>query len=173
MHSWRVILLKFCAPEQCSGYDFDEPWDGPHNRRLHDRAPEFLQCPSRRPSGNTSYVLVTGPGTLFAKGRDATMSEITDDPAHTLLLAEVSSTDINWLEPRDLDTATMSFRIDDETRPAISSSHPEGPAVGFANYRVHRLSPDGADPERIKALTTIAGGEPVDLSPLIDATKRD
>ena len=85
----------------------------------------------------------------------------------------MANSDINWLEPRDLDTATMSFQIDDDSRAGISSPHPEGAAAALANFRVCSLTPQHADAETIKASTTIAGGEPLDLSQLTGVMKRN
>ena len=62
MHSWRVLILPWL--EQKAIYDqyrFDEPWDGPNNRKLHDLIVSPYACPShpgRRDS--TSYVTVVG-----------------------------------------------------------------------------------------------------------------
>jgi hypothetical protein len=84
-----------------------------------------------------------------------------DGPENTILLAEISNSDIHWMEPRDLRADEMSFTINDPTRPSISSPHSRGPAVVFADsiraYRIDR----SLRPETLKALTTIAGGEPV------------
>ena len=60
--------------------------------------------------------------------------------------------------PRDLDTATMSWVIDDPSRPGLSSLHHAGPGILFADGIVRRLGtsfPSGT----LRALTTIAGGE--------------
>src|SRR5262245_23624397 len=35
-HSWRVLLLPYLGYEELyKQYDFNEPWDGPNNSRLH------------------------------------------------------------------------------------------------------------------------------------------
>ncbi len=55
MHSWRVLLLPFLGQQALyDDYRFDEPWDGPHNALLHERASEaltnYFSCPSDRSS---------------------------------------------------------------------------------------------------------------------------
>jgi hypothetical protein len=54
-HSWRVLILPFLAEANSTGraaiikayesYSFDEPWDGPSNRKLVDQIPEVYRCP--------------------------------------------------------------------------------------------------------------------------------
>jgi hypothetical protein len=48
MHSWRVLMLPFIDHVQVyDEYDFAEPWDGPHNRKLADRIySDMFHCDS-------------------------------------------------------------------------------------------------------------------------------
>jgi hypothetical protein len=70
-YSWRVALLPFL--EQAAlyrEYRFDEPWDGPNNRRLAETRVPVFQCPSETArSANTSYFALVGPGTVFENRR--------------------------------------------------------------------------------------------------------
>lgn len=54
----------------------------------------------------------------------------------------------------------MPLAIDDSRGPAISSTHPDGPAVLFADGAVFRISP-AIDPPTLRAVITIDGGEEV------------
>jgi hypothetical protein len=49
LHSWRVLLLPFMDYAGIyADYRFDEPWDGPNNRRLRDRLDSLdniYRCP--------------------------------------------------------------------------------------------------------------------------------
>src|SRR5437016_5175694 len=37
-HSWRVLILPFIEQQRLyNEYNFDEPWDGPNNRKLASR----------------------------------------------------------------------------------------------------------------------------------------
>src|SRR5262249_40592874 len=47
-HSWRVLLLEFLDHELYAKYRFDEPWDGPNNRKLESRMPSYYACPADR-----------------------------------------------------------------------------------------------------------------------------
>lgn len=74
MHSWRVLLLPFLGDDENAiykAYRFDEPWNGPHNRRLAERMPAVYRCGwiLDRKSTETSYVVVVGPRTAFPGSR--------------------------------------------------------------------------------------------------------
>jgi len=164
MHSWRVLILPFLEQSVLyNAYDFAEPWDGPNNRLLIDRIPSPYNCPSRGAGrGLTSYVAIVGPDTAFPHASIRKSTDIRDGTSRTILGGEVSNIGIVWTEPRDLDVATMSWAIDDPARPGLSSFHDRGPAVAFVDGYIRRLG-TFRPPGTLKALTTIDGGEPVDL----------
>lgn len=101
------------------------------------------------------------------------MSDFTDGLENTILLVEIQNSDIHWMEPRDLDWRTMSFQVNDPRLPSISGPHPAGPVVVFGD-RIHgfRLS-STLKPETLKALLTIAGGEPVTKNSLEVFSQQD
>ena len=113
----------------------------------------------------------------FSRPKWIELSDIHDGPDTTILVAEVADSKIMWTEPRDLDVRTMSFVIDDPTRPSISSDH-GSPNVLFADASRMRLdatvfpnlarngSAGSVDPELVRAMTTIQGGETLDRSEL-------
>lgn len=162
MHSWRVLILPFLnEPELYKKYRFDEPWDGPHNRSLSGQMPAAFRCPDA-PEGalDTNYAVVGGPGTIFPDDhKNITLTDIPDGTAETILLVEIATGSIPWMEPRDLNIETMSFHINDPRQPCISSPHPRGPGVAFADritaYRIRK----SFDPVTLRALVTIDGGE--------------
>lgn len=164
MHSWRALILPFMDREElATQYRYNEPWNSPHNQNLAESsAPFFFRCPSQPSSATscyTNYVLVTGEGTVFPPGRTTKLEDIEDPLEETLLLVEITGTDIQWSEPRDMDVETMSLRINDPQRPSISSKHPWGPVTAFADGSVRRLT-ESMKPETIRAFTTMNGGEP-------------
>lgn len=178
MHSWRVLLLPFMDQNDLyAANDFNEPWDGPNNRHLADRTPSIYLCacdPHRRQwnpwterytsSSNapmTSYVLVTGKGTAFDGSTAATLDDNADGLEKTLLAVEIADSDIHWMQPRDLPIDQMSFRINDPTaKHAIRSNHLGGANVVFANAAA-RFIPSDLQPQTVRALLTINGGEDV------------
>ncbi len=133
--SWRVAILPFIEEEALyRQIKLDEPWDGPNNRRLNALCPSNFRCPGhfdRTGEGYTNYLAVVGPRTLFpGDGKARQRSEILDDPASTLMVVESANSAINWMEPRDLEWDRMSFRLNDPSRPSISSRHHSGSYPG-------------------------------------------
>jgi hypothetical protein len=179
MHGWRTLILRFVdhAPLY-DQYHFDEPWNGPHNRTLHEKINVSTRgCPSDpevyRAAAGTSYAAVVGPDTAWPGDRAMMLAHITDDPENTILLVEVSPAFTNWFEPRDLDFESMSFRINDPDQPSLSSHHATEPSWPWGNPvpYVHVLMVDGSvkrlpvstPPETIRSLLTVAGGEKIDV----------
>jgi hypothetical protein len=108
MHSWRVLILPFIEQRPLyEQYDFEQPWDGPENRRLLAHMPYVYQCPSdarskQRSSEWTSYVAVVDPRTAWPGSTSAKLSDFTGGTANTILVLEDQSQEILWMEPRDL-----------------------------------------------------------------------
>jgi prepilin-type processing-associated H-X9-DG protein len=164
MHSWRVQILPFMEEKALHDqYRFDEPWDGPNNRKLHDIAIPVFRCPSERAGAetDTSYFAVIGPGTAWGKDRSTTFGDITDGASRTIMVVEVANSGIHWMEPRDLHVLQMAPGINPKSGQGISSAHVAGANILFADGAVHFLAED-LPPEKIKAMLTIAGGEEVD-----------
>lgn len=166
MHSWRVLILPFMEQNALySAYNFSEPWDGPSNRKLLNSMPPIYSCPSRNPgvaTNLTSYVAVTGPGTAFPDGRTVAFQDIKDGTSYTVIAVEIENVDIPWTEPRDLDVRTMSFRVNDPKHAGVSSRHPGGANITFADGG-KRFLREGVTPGELRAQFTIDGGEKIDV----------
>ena len=62
-HSWRVLILPFLEEHALyRAYHFDEPWDGPNNRRLLDRMPAAYACSDRPGTTYTGIAAYHGAG---------------------------------------------------------------------------------------------------------------
>jgi len=169
-HSWRVVLLP--AHELAPLYEkyrFDEAWNSPHNRALADGLPigmsgivPMYHCPMDRDSDrlDTSYVRVVGPDTASPGPTPLRLKDFDDGSSHTIVVGEMSESEIHWMEPRDLHFEDMSFRINDPRGNCIRSRHPGVANVAFADGTVRSLS-EGIDAELLKGLLTPAGGEDV------------
>lgn len=166
MTSWRILLLPYL---ELGGlydqYDFNQPWDTPTNQRIAVPAPSVYRASldSRSPPGDTSYVVVQGPGTAFVDAEALTQDDLQQYGAsQRVLLVEMHESGIQWLEPRDLHIDQMSFTINDPSRPSIRSKSRRGAAVGMADGSVHWLVPD-TTPSAVEALLLGRSAEALNL----------
>lgn len=172
MHSWRVLLLPFLEQRNLyEKYRFDEPWNGPNNRRLLDQLSGGpYECPSDpRGAGQgpkwTSYVAVVGPHTAWGATRGRRLSELPDGAANTVMVVEYQGNPIAWLEPRDLE---LNEALSVLTSPAPDKAglhrsedfffeYLHGRHVGCADARVHFVY-QGVGQDVWSALLTIDDG---------------
>lgn len=166
--SWRTPLLAhFSGGLVWSMYRPYESWKSPHNLALAAKfagKTSFLACPNAPDAQQralASYVMVVGPLTLSSGKTYAPPAAILDGWQRTIAVAELADTDILWSEPRDLPWNSMSWLINDRAQPSVSSHHPGGAQVVFIDAHSQFLS-NRTDPVALRALFTIAGGEPVD-----------
>ena len=125
--SWRVLILPFLEHgDLYSQIKLDEPWNSPHNIRLAPLMPDVYRCPAdaNAKDGETSYVAVTGPETLWPGAQSRRLSD-TRATVETILLVEAADLGISWMEPRDMpfDAAADVAR---GTKPGIAFRHPCG-----------------------------------------------
>ena len=162
MRSWRVAILPYMEESVLHDqYDYDEPWDGPNNSTLADLMPQIFRCPSDVQSGlgETSYVMVTGEGTVGGEPNEAVrFPDIMDGTSNTIMVVEVTGAGIHWMEPRDLTIDEIMAGINDPSGSGICSDHPGGAIVLLADGSVRFLS-DSIDMELLKSLLTRDEGE--------------
>jgi prepilin-type processing-associated H-X9-DG protein len=163
LYSWRVLLLPYLGQQDLyDRYHLDEPWDSENNRAVTDLAVELFQCPAQpdTKSPTTNYVMVVGPHTISNGRQSRTVTEITDGLANTIMLVEVADSDTYWAEPRDLQFDKLSFAVNGGKRQQISSYHRRGVNVAFCDGSVRMLK-NSINPQLVKAMLTIDGGENV------------
>ena len=169
MHSWRVLLLPFLEQAPLHDlYDFDEPWDGPNNRKLAGDPLAIFNCPgeNKYPSTATDYLVVVGPETMWPGSEPMNLDECTDGPGNTILVVEVANSDIHWMEPRDLHVRQMAPSINPPAGQGISSFHTGGANVAMVDGRVEFL-PDTTTPEELRRMLSRSGGERIDMNHII------
>jgi prepilin-type processing-associated H-X9-DG protein len=169
MHSWRVLILPYLDRRDVyQAYRFDEPWDGPTNRKVAATLFRCFLCPADGlrmdtvgPLPLTNYLAVIGPRTAWPGDKVVSLNDITDGPGNTILVVEVADSGIQWAEPRDLHVLQMPHGIN---RPGqgISCNHGGGAMVAFADGSVKFL-PDSITPAQLDAMLSIAGKEVVRL----------
>jgi beta-lactamase regulating signal transducer with metallopeptidase domain len=154
-YSWRVALLPWLDQKALyDQYHFDEPWDGPNNRKLLEKMPAVFRCPTEpAESKNACYFALVGPGTIFDGQKGTTPGEIVDGMSNTLLLVEAKR-DIPWTKPEDI------AYDPDKPLPELGGFFEGGFNAAFADGSVY--FPSATDSEKVlRALITKADRQPV------------
>jgi hypothetical protein len=156
-HSWRVLILPFIEEDaRFKQYRFDEPWDGPNNRKLASPMPTTLGFHTRdKPTTTANYLAVVGPETIWPRTTALKLNEIKDGTSNTILIVENDGLGVHWMEPRDLAFSDMSFELQ---RPNGVSSPYSVAAVAMADGSVRSLNP-AITPNELRAMFTVNGGE--------------
>ncbi|MCA9271194.1 MAG: DUF1559 domain-containing protein [Planctomycetales bacterium] len=164
LHSWRVLLLPYLGQNALyQRYDMKLPWNSPPNLELTYQMPPVFACPDspNAAGGETNYMAVVGPGMVFQGATSASLAEIRDGTATTILLVETAGLAQNWLEPLDLDRRQLNMSLNTGLGREIGSYHPAGGAnVLLVDGSVKFLS-DLTPPQVIESMLTINGGETV------------
>jgi hypothetical protein len=116
----------------------DEPWDSSYNNKLLNQILiEGFVCPSAINANNgLNYVAIIGPGTAWHKNGTVKLSDLPDGGSHTIMVVEVTDSDVHWAEPRDLTVEEVLEKIKAEQGLLISSDHPSYIQILFANGSV-------------------------------------
>jgi prepilin-type processing-associated H-X9-DG protein len=155
-HSWRVAPLHVWHDHSLYGLSgFNVPWNHKDHAWLlaYDTPAFFWWCPSGdgRATKMTDYVAVIGDQTAWPRNRGRKRSEITDDPASTILVLEIADSRIHWMEPRDP-------TLDEVLSSGLSSHHGGFVNALFVDGQVRKIRTD-ISRETLKALLTVSGGE--------------
>jgi hypothetical protein len=133
MHSWRVLILPYMEAQALYKlYNFNEPWDGPNNKKLLASRPPVYVCPSdmdayTRKATCTSYVAVVGSNAAWS-GKEP--KKLTGDLSQTIMLVESCDSDIQWTEPKDV--SLDALLAGSPGCVTVSSKHP--PDSEFFHY---------------------------------------
>lgn len=155
MWSWRVALLPYVGEKALfDQLHRNEPWDSPHNLLVAKQTPRVFQSADRPNDGKTSVMVFTGAGTAFAEDKRFAIADAKDGPANTLLLVEAGADKaVLWTKPEDLRFDPQNPLL------ALGQIAPEGFLAAYFDGHVERLK---VDAQRLRALITPSGGEPVD-----------
>jgi hypothetical protein len=159
-HRWRVLILpELGRQELYARYRFDEPWDGPHNHLLISEMPPVFGCPAdrSRPHGQTNYVAVVGPTTIWPHEHSASLRDVTDGASNTLHVVENHDLHIAWSEPRDLPFDEVKRLVDANRLPGISSPHEAIAHALLADGQVRKINTN-INGDIFKKFCTIAAG---------------
>ncbi len=158
--SWRVSLLLFLDQGALyKEFHLNEPWDSEHNKKLVARIPDVFACPNSRVApGSTSYLALTGPGSVFEGSQSLKLLEILDGTSNTIAVVEANdSRAVPWTCPDDL--------VYDPAAPTngLVGHHAGGFLALTCDGAVHFIS-ETIDPKTLLALFTRRGGETVDVN---------
>jgi hypothetical protein len=160
IHSWRVLILPFLEQQEVyKAYNFDEPWNGPNNRKLASRVGKIYLRSGLESDQvqTTSFVAVVGPQTIWPGSERRRREDLGDGAHDTLMVVEVPDGQFLWMEPRDLEFDKMSFRINDGSGHGLGSTL-GGARVVSADSTVRTL-PEDYDATKLRARLTASGGE--------------
>ncbi len=165
IHSWRVLLLPYLEEQALFGeYRFDEPWNGPNNRKLASKIPYGYQCPSHGHHGEaagefvTNYVVVVGPHAIFRGETPTTITDITDGESQTIIVVDVNQQAVNWMAPDDISVDEFISLFHDDSE----FNHPVGTNIVFADGSVSFVSQD-MKPNVLNALLTNQSNDESDI----------
>jgi RNA polymerase sigma factor (sigma-70 family) len=101
--SWRVAILPFLEEDSLySQLKLDEPWDGPHNKKLLAAMPKVYRAPTAGPrSTETFYQRFAGPGTMLDVAGPVRFTDIRIGMSNTLFAVEAGSA-VPWTKPEDI-----------------------------------------------------------------------
>jgi hypothetical protein len=189
--SWRVLLLPYLEEVPLyQQFRFDEPWDGPNNKKLLDKMPKVYADPLHGETGPyTHYAAITGKNTAFPRtgvkvtdgknplagfkpGTDSVVfGQMVDGLSNTIVIGSVSPEQkIPWTKPEDIE-------LKDDFPPLGKSGSFAAPygsgagahgvfLLGDASVRTIRADIDG---ETLRRLLTINDGQTIGDYPTLDA----
>jgi hypothetical protein len=156
--SWRVLVLPYIEQDAVyRAFKLDEPWDGPHNKRLLAQMPQVFANPdlnTKEPV--TVYQAFTGPGAFFEGKKGLSFAEFTDGTSNTLMLVE-AATPVPWTKPEDLPYDP------NKPLPKLGGHRPDGFAAAYCDGSV-RVLRQNIKESVLRALITRNGGETLDAN---------
>ena len=175
MHSWRVLLLPCLdRTDLYNAYDFNEPWDGPKNKKLSAMYLRAFTCPCDPKANATdaariSYVAVVGPNAAWAGEKPRKFKDFGKDASRAIMLVEVTNSRIAWAEPKDLLLEAIKAADAKSNTLALASNHGRREEffvtydygscvnVALADGSVHYLRLGNRSAEDLRKLLEIGG----------------
>jgi prepilin-type processing-associated H-X9-DG protein len=158
LHSWRTLMLPYLGQERLyEKIDLSKAWDDPANAEAFGAKLSVFHCYSNAfPQNHTGYLAIVGPDTCFQATESRPVSEITDNPAQTLMVIEVPvDKTVHWMNPVDADEQLVL-----SIGPNSKLLHNGGVSALFVDGHLQFLSTE-MDFRVRRALISINGNEPV------------
>ncbi|WDQ18302.1 DUF1559 family PulG-like putative transporter [Rhodopirellula sp. P2] len=165
LHSWRVTILPYLDEDALfNQIDKEVAWNEGENQALvYGQTPTVYRHPESSGWGTgTVYHLVTGSGTLFPSTGPLGPRQVTDGATKTILLVEgqMQSMTQSWMEPYDLDVASIGGAINPPSGKGLGGATEGGVCVATVEGNGYFL-PETTPPLTVQALISPAGGEPL------------
>jgi type II secretory pathway pseudopilin PulG len=172
--SWRMLILPYLERSDLyTMYKFNEPWDGPNNKKPSAARVSVYKCPSDPSVGGTanpvtSYVAVAGTNAAWTGDKSRKLSDFGDDASDTIIVVEVLHSGIAWAEPKDLSLDQLDAEQVNQPALVVASNHnvlkeflyanlPTGVNAVMADGSVRFISLDNQSPEQLRKLLEIGG----------------
>ena len=175
LHSWRLSTVGYLeqwgfeteeerrktAPFQHIRWDL--PWNHPQHAQLCTSfAAAYYECPadeSAATSQGTSYLAITGPEAAWPGQGCLSFADFRKGTSNTILVAESAATHIKWIEPRDLELATLPLTVNDPQSLSICSLHSRGANVAMADGST-RFLPTSISPHVLQTMLKLHPNSP-------------
>ncbi len=156
--SWRVAILPYIEQDAVyRQFKLDEPWDSEHNKKLLAQMPPIyapVKTATKELFG-TYYQVFNGKGAAFEAGEKITLPSIPDGTSNTIMVVEAADP-VPWTKPDDLPFDPP------KPLPKLGAEFPDIFLAAFCDGSVREL-PKNIDANKLRALITRNGGEPVTL----------
>jgi hypothetical protein len=158
--SWRVAILPYITGGEALYQQFrlDEPWDSPHNRQLITKMPGLFADPDPKlahlaSEGKTTFVVPVAPETIFFNDEGATVQDVTDGTAKTIMAVEVDPLRaVVWTKPEDWEVDVQN------PLSGVQRDDRKDFAALFADGHLE-IIPVNVEFQKLRGLLTRAGGE--------------
>jgi hypothetical protein len=161
-HSWRTLILPYInGKELFDAVQFEEPWNSDSNQPLAPQMPRTYALHGEEYKGNTTtnYLAVVGAETMWPGATGLPVDVLKDRSSRTIMIVENKGAKVHWMEPRDLQFASMDFTLGSAN--GISSRFVD-PAVVTADCSVRRITPN-ITPETLIALLSVTSKDNIGL----------
>jgi prepilin-type processing-associated H-X9-DG protein len=136
-------------------FKLDEPWDGPHNKKLLAKMPKmYAPVGVKAKPGETYYQAFVGKGAGFEPRRQLQIANFTDGTSNTIIVVEAGDP-VPWTKPEDLPY------VADQALPRLGGLFGGYFNALFADGSVLLIS-SNADPDALRAAITRAAGDVFD-----------
>lgn len=159
-HGWLTAILPYIGETALyQQIDFDQPWSAPVNHDIFQQKlslylnPAISEVVSPEGYGLSHYV---GNANLFNRDQGLDMGAITDGLSTTIMILEAGENFVPWGAPTN--AVIPSQIMGPGNKPPFSNGRNVILADGAG-----RFISDSTDPAVLKAMSTPAGGEPVEV----------